>query len=180
MTLITAPAREKGQSFLKSGNNIWHWNPSIQRLIKLPPSMLSQGWMGSDYTNDDLLKESSLVNNYHHTLLKEERLSDVPCHVIELTPLASASVVWGKILLWITRKDHLILKSAYFDEDGYLVKTHLASEPKLFDGRLLPSVVDIVPADEPGHSTRITLLTIRFNEPFPAHFFTQQNMKRLK
>ena len=66
LTLITAPAREKGQSFLKRENEMWNWNPTISRLIKLPPSMMSQGWMGSDYTNDDILKESSVVNDYHH------------------------------------------------------------------------------------------------------------------
>lgn len=180
LTLITAPARDKGQSFLKNGNNIWNWNPTIQRLIKLPPSMLSQGWMGSDFTNDDILKESSLVKDYRHTLLKQETLNGSVCHVIELNPLDEAAVVWGKIKLWITLQDDLIVKSEYYDEDGYLVKTHIASEPKRFDGRLLPSVMDIIPADEPGQKTRITVVNIRFNEDYPASFFTQQTMKRIK
>jgi outer membrane lipoprotein-sorting protein len=180
LTLITAPAREKGQSFLKNGNNIWYWNPTIQRLIKLPPSMLSQGYMGSDFTIDDILKESSLVKDYTHKLLKQEAITGATCHVIELTPLNNAAVVWGMIKLWITVQDGLMVKSEYYDEDGFLVKTHVASEPKRFDGRLLPSVMDIIPADEPGHKTRITLLTIRFNEAYPASFFTQQTMKRIK
>lgn len=180
LTLITAPAREKGQSFLKTGNNIWNWNPTIQRLIKLPPSMLSQGWMGSDFSNDDVLKESSLVKDYRHKLLNQENLSEGLCHVVELTPLENAAVVWGKIRLWITVQDELIIKSEFYDEDELLVKTHIASNRKQFDGRLLPSVMDILPADEPDHKTRITVQTIRFNEEFPASFFTQQNMKRIK
>ena len=72
MTLITAPAKEKGQSFMKLGNNMWSWNPTIQRLIKMPPSMMSQGWMGSDFSNDDVLKESSLVKDFTHRLIAEE------------------------------------------------------------------------------------------------------------
>jgi len=72
LTLITAPAREKGQTFLKRGTEMWNWNPSINRLIKLPPSMMSQGWMGSDYTNDDILRESSVVNDYNHSLEADE------------------------------------------------------------------------------------------------------------
>lgn len=142
--------------------------------------MLSQGWMGSDFTNDDILKESSLIKDYTHTLLKQEAVSGLSCHVIELLPLENAAVVWGKIKLWITLKDDLIVKSEYYDEDGYLVKTHLATEPKRFDGRLLPSVMEIIPADEPGQKTRITLLIMRFNETYPASFFTQQHMKRIK
>lgn len=84
LTLITAPAKEKGQTFLKSGNNLWSWNPTIQRLIKLPPSMMSQGWMGSDFSNDDILKESSLVKDYKHNLIGTETVGGMNCYKIEL------------------------------------------------------------------------------------------------
>jgi len=79
LTLITAPASEKGQTYLKRGNEMWNWNPSISRLIKLPPSMMSQGWMGSDYTNDDILKESSVVEDYTHRFLGEEVIEGRMC-----------------------------------------------------------------------------------------------------
>lgn len=180
LTVITAPAREKGQSFLKSGNNLWSWNPTIQRLIKLPAAMMSQGWMGSDYTNDDILKESSLVNDFRHTLLGQEQVQRVPCYKIELMPLENAAVVWGKLILWISTEDYLEIKTEYYDEEGFLVKTHLASDIRSFNNRRLPSVIDIIPAEEPGNKTRVTITAMRFNEAYPEDFFTQQNMKRIK
>lgn len=180
LTLVTAPAKEKGQSFLKSGNNLWSWNPTIQRLIKLPPSMMSQGWMGSDFSNDDILKESSLVKDYTHKLIGTETIGGQKCYKIELIPLESAGVVWGRINLWISIADYFELKSEFYDEDGYLVKSHLASAIKVFDDRKLPSVIEIIPADEPGNKTIVTIKSMRFNISFEKDFFTQQNMKRVK
>jgi len=179
LTLITAPAKEKGQTFLKSGNNLWSWNPTIQRLIKLPPSMMSQGWMGSDFSNDDILKESSLVKDYTHKLVGNETIGGLKCYKIELTPLESAGVVWGKIILWISIADYFEMKSEYYDEENYLVKTHVCSDIKVFEDRKLPSVIEIVPADEPGNKTIITIQAMNFNINFEKDFFTQQNMKRV-
>ena len=96
---ITAPAKEKGQVFLKRQNEMWNWVPSIERMIKIPPSMMMQSWMGSDFTNDDLVKESSLVKDYAHNLLSEEKIEGYDCYKIELIPNEDAPVVWGKILM---------------------------------------------------------------------------------
>src|SRR5665647_3267600 len=101
LTLITAPAREKGQTFLKRGNEMWSWNPAISRLIKLPPSMMSQGWMGSDYTNDDILRESSVVNDYTHAFEGEEEIDGSNCFKIKLTAKDDAEVLWGHQLWWV-------------------------------------------------------------------------------
>jgi len=180
LTLITAPAKEKGQTFLKTGNNLWSWNPTIQRLIKLPPSMMSQGWMGSDFSNDDILKESSMVRDYHHKLSGSETIQGMKCYKIEMTPLENTNVVWGKLIIWISENEYFELKSEFYDEDGYLVKTHLASVIKTFDSRKLPSVIEIIPADEPGNKTLVTIITMTFNLSFSSDFFTQQNMKRIK
>jgi len=180
LTLITAPAKEKGQTFLKSGNNMWSWNPTIQRLIKLPPSMLSQGWMGSDFSNDDILKESSLVKDYTHKLAGKEMVEGLNCLKIELTPLEEAGVVWGKVVLWISEKEYFQMKSEFYDEEGFLVKTHKASDIKTFEDRKLPSVIEIIPADEPGNKTVVAITKMNFNVKFDSNFFTQQNMKLVK
>jgi outer membrane lipoprotein-sorting protein len=180
MTLITAPAKEKGQSFMKLGNNMWSWNPAIQRLIKMPPSMLSQGWMGSDFSNDDVLKESSLVKDFTHALLAEETVGDLPCYKIELIPLPDADVVWGKILIWIDVKNFFEMVVEFYDEDGELVKTHTSDDIKTFDGRKLPAVMTIIPADQPRNKTIVTIKNIKFNIAIDANFFSQQNMKQLK
>jgi outer membrane lipoprotein-sorting protein len=179
MTLITAPAKEKGQSFLKMGNNMWSWNPTIQRLIKMPPSMMSQGWMGSDFSNDDVLKESSPVRDYTHKLLGEETVNGLACYKIELTPLADAGVVWGKVLMWISVENSFEMKVQYFDEEGEPVKTHTSSGIKTFDGRRLPSVMEIIPAENPRHKTVVTIKDIRFNIAIAPDFFSQQQMKKL-
>ncbi|MDR2773623.1 MAG: outer membrane lipoprotein-sorting protein [Tannerella sp.] len=180
MTLITAPAKEKGQSFMKMGNNMWNWNPTIQRLIKMPPSMMSQGWMGSDFSNDDVLKESSLVRDFTHKLLGQETVNGLACYKIELTPLTDADVVWGKVFIWISVENSFEMKVQYFDEDDALVKTHTASIIKTFDGRRLPSVMEIVPAENPQNKTVVTIKDIRFNIAIEPAFFSQQNMKKVK
>lgn len=180
LTLITAPARDKGQTFLKKGQEMWNWNPSINRLIKLPPSMMSQGWMGSDYTNDDILKESSAVNDYTHSIEGEEALGERLCYRIRLTAKPEAPVVWGHQIWWIDKKDLLILKTELYDEDGYLVRTELGSEIKAMDGRMIPTLLELIPAGEKGNKTIVRIKDIRFNVPLSESFFSQQNMRRVR
>jgi outer membrane lipoprotein-sorting protein len=159
---------------------MWNWNPTINRLIKLPPSMMSQGWMGSDFSNDDLLKESSIVVDYSHEIIDEEEIDGWDCYKIELIPYEDAAVVWGKIFKWISKKEYLQMKSEYYDEDGYLIKTELAYDIKTMDGRLLPSRFELVPEDEAGHKTMVVMDEILFNKPLSDGFFSQQNMKKVR
>jgi outer membrane lipoprotein-sorting protein len=180
MTLITSPAKEKGQTFLKRDNDMWNWIPNISRLIKIPPSMLSQGWMGSDYTNDDILKESSIVVDYVHSLEGDENISGHDCYKIKLTPKEGAAVVWGHITTWVSKKDFLQLKSMYYDEDGYLVKTETGSDIKMMDDRMIPTRLEIIPADKAGNKTVVIINSMKFNVNIDDGFFSQQNMKRIR
>jgi outer membrane lipoprotein-sorting protein len=180
LTLITSPARDKGQSFLKRQNEMWNWNPTISRLIKLPPSMMSQGWMGSDYTNDDILKESSVVNDYEHEIVSEEEYEGRLCWKIMMVAKEDAAVIWGHQIRWIDKKDFLFMKSELYDEDGYLVRTELGSNIKSMDGRLIPSRIELIPAEEENQKTIIEIKDIKFNEPIKDSFFSQQNMKRVR
>ena len=177
---ITAPAKEKGQVFLKRKKEMWNWVPSIERMIKIPPSMMMQSWMGSDFTNDDLVKQSSIVKDYSHKLLGEETIRGQVCYKIELTPLPDAPVVWGKIISWITKEGFNLWKSEYYDEDGYLVNIENAYDLKTFGDRTIPSRMEIVPADEEGKKTILKFDNIIFNKPIDDSFFTQQNMKRVR
>ncbi len=179
LALITAPAKEAGQTFLKRGSEMWSWNPAINRLIKLPPSMMSQGWMGSDYTNDDILKESSVVNDYTHELIGEEIVEGRICYKIKMTAREDASIIWGKQIRWIDKKDFLLLKAELYDDDGYLVRTETGSEIRIMDGRTITSKIELVPEEEPENKTVIEILEIKFNLPVGESFFSQQNMKRL-
>lgn len=180
LTLVTAPARDKGSAFLKREKEIWNWQPTIDRVIKLPPSMMMQPWMGSDLKNDDLVRESSTVEDYTHQLLGEETIEDLPCYKIELIPKEDAPVVWGKVITWIDKKDYMQLRTEFYDEDGYLVNTIFGKNIKMMDGKRLPARMEVVPADEEGHKTILEYLTLKFDDPISDSFFSIQNMKRVR
>jgi outer membrane lipoprotein-sorting protein len=180
MTLITAPAKEKGQAFLKRETEMWNWMPTISRMIKLPPSMMADGWMGSDYTNDDILKESSIVVDFDHKIIGSETIDGWDCWKIEMLPKEEAAVVWGKIIKWISKDEYLMMKSEYYDEDEFLVKTELGTEVKVMDDRKIPSRIEIIPADKENQKTIVVIDDIKFNVSIQNSFFSQQNMKRLR
>jgi outer membrane lipoprotein-sorting protein len=125
MTYITAPVKDKGQVFLKRKTEMWNWMPSIGRMIKIPASMMSQGWMGSDYTNDDILKESSIVIDYTHKIVKEENIEGFDAYKIEMIPKEDAAVIWGKVYKWVTKDEYIQIRSEYYDEDDELVKSDI-------------------------------------------------------
>jgi len=180
LTLITAPAKDAGQTFLKRGNEMWNWAPSISRLIKLPPSMMSQGWMGSDYTNDDIMKESSMVNDYTHEITGEEIIAGRECYRIKMIAKENAAVVWGHQIRWVDKKEFLVMKAEYYDEEGNLVRTETGSEIKTMDGRVVQTKIVLVPANEQGNSTIILIKEMKFNIPVEDRFFSQQNMKNIR
>ena len=180
LILITAPARDKGSAFLKREKEIWNWQPSIDRVIKMPPSMMMQSWMGSDFTNDDLVKQSSVVEDYQHNLLGSETIEDRDCHKIEMIPKEDAAVVWGKVVIWIDKTDFLQLKTEFYDEDGYLAHTIFGKDIKMLGGKLLPAVMEVIPADEEGHKTIVEYLSIEFDKPIKEQFFSVQNLKRVR
>ncbi|MDP4998247.1 MAG: outer membrane lipoprotein-sorting protein [Saprospiraceae bacterium] len=180
LILVTAPARDKGTAFLKRDREMWNWQPAIDRTIKLPPSMMMQSWMGSDFTNDDLVKESSVVEDYHHEFLTEGVIAERPCFQIELTPKPGVAVVWGKVITWVDKKDFLQLRSEFYDEDGYLLHTFIASDIKMLGGRLLPARLEIFPEDKEGHKTIVEYLSLNFDQAIADDFFSIQNMKSIR
>lgn len=177
LMLVTDPAKDKGTTYLKRVKEVWDWVPSLERTIKLPPSMMSQSWMGTDFTNDDLVKETSPVDDYDQTILGEETIGDRPCWKIQMIPKPSAAVVWSKVIVWIDKKDYLQLKSEMYDEDGNLVNTLNETDVKMMGGRLLPTTLEMIPHDKPGHKTIITYQKEIFDQPISDDFFSTQNMK---
>ena len=180
MTYITAPAKDKGQVFMKRNSEMWNWMPSIGRMIKIPASMMSQGWMGSDYTNDDILKESSIVKDYIHKIISEEKLEGFDTYKIEMIPKEDAAVIWGKVYKWVTRDEYIQMKSEYYDEDNELIKSDFGYDFKKMDGRLIPSRIEIVPANEEGKRTVLYIKEIKFDIDLPESFFSQQKMKKIR
>lgn len=180
MILITAPARDKGTAFLKRQNEIWNWVPSIGRSVKMPPSMMMQSWMGSDFTNDDLVRESSAVNDYNHTVVRSEELNGTDVFVIDMTPKPDAAVVWGRVRTFITKDHFNQIRTEFYDEFDELVSVMTASDLKTFDGRVLPSRMEIAPVDKPGQSTILVYESLNYNANNPESFFSVQNMRRLE
>lgn len=182
LVLVTGPARDKGTASLKRKKEIWNWQPSIDRIIKLPPSMMMQSWMGSDFTNDDLVKESSIVNDYDQKILGDSTIDGHVCWKIQLTPLPNAPVVWGKIYTWIDKKDYIQLRSENYDEDGQLVNTMLASGIKNMGGRVIASHLEMIPADKTkkGNKTIFEYQSLVFDEPMKDDFFSEQNLKQIR
>ncbi len=180
LMLVTAPARDKGTAFLKRGQELWNWQPTIDRTIKMPPSMMLQSWMGSDFTNDDLVKQSSIVEDYTHKIVGEETIEGRPCWKIEMTPKPDAPVVWGKLILWIDKTEFMQIKGEFYDEDGYLVNTMTGKNVKDLGGKMLPAILEIAPEDKPGQKTVVEYLTLKFDQKMDDGFFSVQSMKRVK
>lgn len=177
---IVAPAKDKGTVSLKIGNEMWNWLPSIERSIKVSPSMMMQSWMGSDFTNDDLIRQSSVVDDYEHKLLGEEKLANIDCYKIELTAKPEAPVVWGKFVTWISKNEFNQLKAEYYDEEGILVSVMTGYDLKTLGGRLLPARWEMVPAAKNGNKTVMTYNKIDFNVAIDDSFFSKQNMNRVR
>ena len=180
LILITGPARDKGTASLKRNKELWNWQPSIDRTIKLPPSMMLQSWMGSDFTNDDLVRESSVVNDYTHELGQDTVINNLEAYKIIMTPLPDAPVVWGKLIVYIEKVELNQLLVYYYDEDEFLVNTMVLSEIKNMDGRNIPTIMEMIPAEEPQNKTMIEYLSIDFDIDIDDGFFSIQNMKRVR
>ena len=180
LILITAPARDKGSAFLKRENEMWNWQPSIDRVVKLPPSMMLQSWMGSDFTNDDLVKESSIVTDYIQTFGADTVINNMTCYRIDMIPNEEAAVVWGKVVMYIEKENLFQLLVKYYDEDEFLISTMVLSKIKKVGNRTLPTHLEMTPADEPQNKTVIDYLEWEFDLEIKESFFSLQNMKRIR
>jgi len=180
LILITAPARDQGTGFLKRDKELWNWQPTIDRVIKLPPSMMTQSWMGSDFTNDDLVKESSIVNDYDHFIRGDTTITARDAWKIELIPKEGAPVVWGRILIYVSKDDYIELLIKYYDEDDFLINTMILSDIREMGGRVIPARMDMIPAENPEHRTVIHYNDIRFDIGINEDFFSIQKMKRIR
>jgi len=180
LVLITAPAKDKGQVFLKIKTEMWNWVPSIDKTIKIPPSMMLQSWMGSDFTNDDLVKQSSIVVDYTHKLLGKEKVREMECYKIEMIPLPDAPVVWGRVVMWITVNGFDQWMTEYYDEDNKLVNVGNSYDIKHMGDRDIPTRIELEPRNKKGQKTVMKIDEMKFNTGIDESFFSQQNMKKIK
>lgn len=178
LLVIQSPSKEKGIAFLKRGKEVWNWIPSLEKVMKLPPSMMSQSWMGTDFTNDDLVRESSIVVDYDHQLTSDTTINGRLCHTILCSPLPNTPVVWGKLKICVDKKDLVELFVAFYDEEGILVNTMIAHDLKIMDGRLIPTRMEMIPIDKPGQRTEILYHSVLFDRPIDNAIFTLEQMRK--
>ena len=173
---IEAPAKDAGISTLKVDDSIWNYLPKVDRTMKVPAGMMSGNWMGSHFSNDDLVKESRLSEDFDGAITGRPGDDPDGVYTVELTPKADAAIVWGRIELTI-RADRLPLEIRYLDEDMELVRTMSFSDYQELDGRQVPTQMTLVPADEPDEFTRMTYVELDFDVDIPESTFTLQALK---
>jgi outer membrane lipoprotein-sorting protein len=175
---ILAPKKDKGTATLKNGNDIWNYLPKVKRTIKLPSSMMSQSWMGSHFTNDDLVKDSRFADDYTFEKTYEGKRDGRSIYEITCIPKDNAPVVWGKVVVIVEIETYLPLMIYYYDESLKLSRTMYFSDIKKLDDRDLPSVVKIIPADKPKEMTIVDYSNVQFDVPIDASFFSLRNLEK--
>jgi len=175
---FTAPAKDAGTGTLRVGPNMWTYLPSVERVIKIPPSLMLQSWMGSDFTNDDLVKESSLPTDYTHRIEGETTEDGDACYRLVATPKPDAAVVWGKLVILVRKTDFLPRREEYYDERGVLQKTLYFDQIRRAGSRDFPMRWRMVSHTKPGHETTLVFSALEFDQPIRAEIFTRQNLER--
>jgi outer membrane lipoprotein-sorting protein len=173
---VTAPKKDVGTGTLTKDNNMWTFAPRVNRVIKVPSSMMGQGWMGSDFSNKDISKSTDILDQYEHTLLETRDVDGHTVYVVESIPHEDAAVVWGREVLSI-RDDYVLLEQQFWDQDDVLVKTMKALEIKALGGRSVASIVRMGKLETPDEWTEMSVQEIQFDVANPDSLFTLSSLR---
>ncbi len=173
---VTYPKKDRGITFLKIDNQMWQYVPKIEKTIKIPSSMMLQSWMGSDFTNDDLAKESSIIEDYEHKLIEQNATT----YSIELIPKEDAAVVWGKIIMIVSKEYMLPTNTHYYDEDNLLIRTLNYQKFQQLSDRMYPTHWEMLPKtkDKKDHKTIVIVDEAEFDKEIDSSYFTKRALKR--
>ena len=174
---ILSPPKEAGMATLKVEDNIWNYLPKVDRTMKVPASMMSGAWMGSHFSNDDLVKESRMADDYTFALTDRPDTHPDGLYVIECTPHPDAPVVWGKVVVNLRGSDKLPTEITYWDEDGTLARTMTFGDFRDMGGRTVPTHMKLLPADKPEEYTEVIYEDIAYDVDIPDETFTLQALK---
>lgn len=178
LVIIREPIKDRGIATLKVEQNIWNYLPKINRVTKVPSSMMSGSWMGSHFTNDDLVKESTYQDDYDARISFEGERNGQLVYELTFIPKPDAAVVWGKVLMLIEQASLAPRQALYYDEEGVLIRTMTMDRIREIDGRQIPMRLSLQPEDKPGESTVVLYRDIRFDVPLETSFFSLQTLKR--
>ena len=174
---ITAPKKEKGVATLRIGNEMWNYLPKTNKTMKIPPSMMMGAWMGSDFTNDDLVRESSMLDDYTYQYVTPEGAS--PDHLyVQLVPKEDSPIVWGKIVAAVQAKDYIPVWQRFYNEKGNLMRVMNFKETKTFGDKIAPAVIEMIPQNKEGHKTVVRWLNATFDSDIDDKIFTRRNLQR--
>ncbi len=173
---FTAPAKDKGNATLIKKNQAWVYNPKLNQVVKIPSSTMTQAWMGSDFSYNDLSKTTNLLTRYTHKIIATAKSGGHSVYTIESMPKPGAAEVWGKQQVKI-RDDGIFLEQVFFDQDMNVARTMSVDKVGTIGGRIYPLVITMHPADKPGQWTRITTTKASFNIDLANYIFTTSNLQ---
>jgi outer membrane lipoprotein-sorting protein len=169
---ITAPKKDEGVAYLKIGNEMWNYLPNIDRLVKIPSSLMGDSWMGSHLTNDDLVKENQVDLLYNLTMTRRGNIAEITG-----IPKPNAPVVWGKILYSIDTEKLIPLSTLYYDEENTLVRTISFEDVRRISGRWIPLRMIVKPEDKPKERTEMDYRKLEFDVSLPKDFFSIRTLR---
>jgi outer membrane lipoprotein-sorting protein len=173
---VTQPKKDAGNGTLLNDGNMWTYTPKINRIIKVPSSMMSQSWMGSDFSNKDIAKSTDIIDQYDHMLSETEAIEGHTFYTITSIPHEDAAVVWGKEVL-VVRDDFVLMEQQFWDQDGILVKKLEATEVREMGGRAVASVIRMGDIGSPDEWTQLSISEIEFDIALPEQMFTLSNLR---
>jgi len=178
LIVVKSPKKEEGDKTLKIGNEMWNYLKNTQTTIKVPPSMMLQSWNGSDFTNDDLVRESNLSDDYFQKILDEGDIGGEKCWKIELDPKPSAAVVWGRLYYWVREKDYLPALVQYYDEKGKLIREMVFTDIRNVGGRKIPSEWTMYSRTEEGKHTTFKIVSAKFDIEISDSIFSFEELEK--
>ncbi len=180
--VIHAPAKEKGETTLRRKNEMWLWMPKVERVIKIPPTMMHSAWQGSDFTYEDIVKADSIVKDYDHTLISKKKEEGRTVYRISGVPKPDAPVVWGKVISEVAYYDDdqsvVPLKEEDYSERGELIRTLTMSDVKIMGGRRVPTHLECEPTAKKGQKTILIYHDLQFDVSLPDDFFSYQRLQK--
>jgi outer membrane lipoprotein-sorting protein len=173
---VTAPKKDRGNGTLIDDDNMWSYSPKINRVIKVPSSMMGQSWMGSDFSNKDISRVDDIIDQYEHSIVNQEELDGHTVYRIESIPHEDSAVVWGREMLTI-RDDHVLLEHSFYDQDGELVKKLVSLEVAEMGGRVIATRQRMQKAEEADEWTEIVVATMEYDLDLRDSLFTLSNLR---
>ena len=175
---VLKPKKEKGLATLRVDKNVWNFLPKVKRVVKIPSSMMSSSWMGSHFTNDDLVKQSRMAENYTFSITFEGMKDGKEIIEVTCLPNKEAAVVWGKVEVVVYADDYLPLRMIYYDEDLLLSRTLEFTNIEMMDGKMIPTMMNMIPTDEPGESTTVKWEEVKFDVTIDDDFFSLRKLQQ--